>query len=356
LIWLLPVGGAVWGVVLDRYGQHAQHGAKLTRAQIFHFSIGVPTRVAPLALAGTLLTHLLGGSAGREGTALQMASGLGDGAARRLRFDNHDRRVLLIAALAGGFGSVFGVPFAGTLFAIEIAPASWRIRAQALVPAVLASFAGDWLVGALGVHHSHYAPLNGLTARDLGLIALYAPAFGLCGFAFVQLTELLRGLYRRVSHRRPVRMGFGGALIAAIVLTFHLDRFSGLSLDMLAEAFHGPAPAQEFEIKALLTALTVAAGFAGGEVTPLFVIGATLGSALSQLGDGPLRAAAAVGMVATFGAAAQAPLACMVMGIELFGWGAAPAMLIGCSIARVCGGRGGLYDHSALTLTVTGDR
>ncbi|MEP7203090.1 MAG: chloride channel protein, partial [Ilumatobacteraceae bacterium] len=178
LLWLLPAGGLVVGVAYHHLGGRAQGGSALIVEEIHEPTAWVPRRMAPLVFLGTIVTHLCGGSAGREGTAIQMSGSLTDGFARLLHVERDDRRLMLIAAIAGGFGSVFGVPIAGCVFALEVQTAH---RVRAVVPALTASVVGDLVVRAAGVTHTplpHLAPFD-LTASLAARVVLAGVAFGL---------------------------------------------------------------------------------------------------------------------------------------------------------------------------------
>ena len=349
LLWLLPVAGAAMAWVGAQYGGRAGGGNRLTMSQIHAFGDGVPARMAPLVYVGTIATHLFGGSAGREGTALQMAAGLTDGLASRVRLVPEDRRLLLIAALAAGFGSVFGVPWAGIVFAMEIAPTPWRERAVALPAAVVAALLGDRVVGWMGVHHTAYPDITGVRWRDALIAALVAPAFGIAAWLFIRLTEAIKEhLASRVA-APAIRAVLGGLAVIALTLLVGTRDYNGLSLPLLGRAFGlVEVGLGVWALKLLLTAVTVGSGYAGGEVTPLFVIGATLGAAIAHATGGPVLVLAAVGMMATFGAAVNASTACVVMGVELFGWGPIVPLVVGCGIARLCSSGRTLYAHEVV--------
>ena len=345
-LWLLPVGGAAmaWGGA--RWGGSATQGNRLTMRQIRRLDDGVPLRMAPLVYIGTLVTHGLGGSAGREGTALQLAAGLTDGLASRARVPRSDRQLLLIASIAAGFGSVFGVPWAGLVFAVEISPTSWRRRLAAVPACVVAALVGDRTVALLGVHHQRYPQLGGVRTRDVLVAMAVAPLFGLCAWLFIRCTDGVKNtLAGRFEHPAARAVVGGCAVIALTVVIGNRDN-NGLSIPLLQRAFGVAAIGLGvWFLKLLMTSLTVGSGYAGGEVTPLFVIGATLGSAIGHAVGGPVVLLAAVGMMATFGSAVNASLACAVMGVELFGWGPAIPLLLGCAIARLFSSGRSLYAH-----------
>lgn len=345
LLWLLPAAGLLSGGVYSAIGGSAIRGNRLTMTEIVGMREGVPLRMAPLVLGGTLLTHLFGGSAGREGTALQMSAGLTDGVAKRVGFDTVDRRLMLVAALAGGFGSVFGVPYAGVVFAMEVAPASRADRARALPAAVLASFIGNRVVHAVGVHHAHYPELELDDALDLLGVAAAGVVFGLSAWAFVRGTEFVTARTSGWVPSPAVRAGIGGVAVVAMTLAVGTRDYNGLSLPLISDAVSGVDIIWwAFAAKIVMTALTIGTGFQGGEVTPLFVVGATLGAALAGAVGVPSALLAGVGMMAVFGAASNASLACVVMGVELFGLSAVWPLLVACGVARVFSSRRHIYE------------
>lgn len=343
LLYLLPVGGAALAWAYATFGGRSSQGNALLIDQIHEPTAWVPRRMAPFVLVGTWVTHLFGGSAGREGTALQMSGSLSDGVARVLRLSNDDRVLLLLAALAGGFGAVFGVPLAGAVFAMEV-PAIGRVRYEAIVPTLTAAIVGDLVVGGLGYEHALRpqldVPLEGWLLARLALAGL---AFGLAGAAFAELTHAVRSLAARSLRWPALRAAVGGAAVVGLALLFG-RQYLGLSLPLADGALAGHhVDAWVFALKILFTAITLGCGFPGGEVTPLFVVGATLGGTLAPvLGLDP-KLVAAVGFVAVFAGAANVPLACTIMGAELFGGGTLVPMAVGCVVAYVFSSHRGIY-------------
>jgi H+/Cl- antiporter ClcA len=344
MLYLLPVAGLLIGLSNHHLAGRSSAGNALLLEEIHSPSQWVPRRMAPLVLLGTWWTHLFGGSAGREGTALQMSGSLSDAASRVLRLNHNDRSLMLTAALAGGFGSVFGVPFAGVIFAVEV-PTVGRLRYQALVPAVIASFVGDAVVTRLGHHHTARLAMDlSLSASTIGALIVVGLACGIAARLFVSVTSAIRSLGRRYVSSAVVRPVLGGMAVVGLAALFGRD-YLGLSLPLLDSALAGTSIALSvFALKLLFTAVTIGTGFLGGEVTPLFVIGATLGASAGELLGVPIGAAAAIGMVATFGAAANTPIACTVMGLELFGAAAVTPIAIGCMTAWIASGTGTIYE------------
>lgn len=356
LVFLLPVAGALMGLVLARWGQATRAGTSLVIDTIHDDGPELPLRMAPMVLVGTVLTHLFGGSAGREGTAVQMGASLTDWLSHRLGLSGALRRQLLAAGVAGGFGSVFGTPLAGAVFGLEFVVLG-RLEYRALVPALVASFVGDWVTRAWGIAHTPYphvaeVPLTlGLFARWLA----FAVAVAAVTVAFIELTHWLKQQGERRIPSLPVRLALGGAAVVAAWTAAGTDAYLGLGVPTIVRAFTDPAlPPEAFALKLLFTALTVGVGFLGGEVTPLFFVGATLGNALAGPLGLPLGLAAGVGLAAVFGAASNAPLALTVMAVELLGVEVFPHAAFVCLVAYLLTGHRGIYPAQRLDETKLG--
>jgi H+/Cl- antiporter ClcA len=343
LLFCLPAAGLGVGVAYHYLGGRAGRGNVLIIEQVERPTDWVPRRMAPLVLIGTWITHLFGGSAGREGTAVQMSGSLTDGMARVARLGPDGRKFLLAAAIAGGFGSVFGVPFAGIVFAFEVQRRR-RFGAIAFVPIIAASFVGDFVTRALG--HEH-AERTGVVV-DLGLgtmakLVISGVVFGVTAAAFIGATRVVSRLSTRLLPWPPLRPMMGGVAIVALALLFGRD-YLGLSLPLADAALAGEtAGAHVFALKLVFTAVTLGSAFPGGEVTPLFVIGATLGAAIAVPLGLPVALVAAVGFVAVFGGAANVPITCVVMGVELFGPRAALPLVVVCLVANATSTRHSIY-------------
>jgi len=346
LIYGLPLAGLSVGLAYHYLGGRAGGGNSLIIDEIHDPQEWVPRRMAPLVYVFTVVGHLFGASVGREGTAIQMSGSLTDAFARVVRIRPRDRRLLLIAAIAGGFGSVFGVPLAGTVFGLEVQSVG-RIRFDALVPAFVASTTGDLVVRALGVHHTRTPDLGAvhLDAALLAKCALAGVAFGLTAIVFADVTHALKQLVAATISWPPLRPFLGG--VAVLLLTGVVgDRaYLGLSIPLITASLAGGAgvAAGAFALKLAFTAVSLGSGFQGGEVTPLFVIGATLGVPLAHLLHVPVPLLASIGFVAVFAGATNTPLACTVMAVELFGAGVAVPAAATCIVAYVISTERGIY-------------
>ncbi len=346
MLFLLPAAGLVIGLAYHYLGGRAAGGNSLIIDEIHSPTAWVPRRMAPLVFLGTVVTHLFGGSAGREGTAIQMSGSLTDAFSRLVRLDRDDRRLMLIAALSGGFGAVFGVPIAGCVFGLEV-QAVGRLRYDALVPALSASLVGDLVVRAVGVKHSVLPQLMEvhLTAGLAMKVAIAGLAFGLASIVFTELTHGIKRAFGSLVIWPPARPMIAGFAVIGLIAVVGSRDYLGLSLPLIAKATAGGTGvvAGAFALKLLFTAVTLGAGFPGGEVTPLFVIGATLGVTMGRLLDVPVPLMAAVGLVAVFAGAANTPLACTVMGVELFGGNAVALFAIACVVSYIFSAHRGIY-------------
>jgi H+/Cl- antiporter ClcA len=347
LLYLLPVAGLVIGGVYDRYGQSVAGGNNLLLERIHsEETTAIPFRMVPLVLIGTVVTHLFGGSAGREGTAVQMGGTLANLATKPLKLSPRDHRLLIMSGISGGFGSVFGTPLAGAVFGMEVLSIG-RIDYEALVPCVVASIVGDAVCRALGVHHHAYSvrvlvpPLTPL----LALLTIVAGAlFAGAAAIFSELTHAIAHFMKERVKAPALRPVLGGIAIIALTSLVGTRDYLGLSLPLIDRSFTPEGVALwAFALKILFTAVTLGTGFKGGEVTPLFCIGATLGAAFAHLTGQPTGFFAALGFAAVFAGAANTPLACTLLGIELFGSPMAVPLFVSCVVAYILSGHRGIY-------------
>jgi H+/Cl- antiporter ClcA len=351
LLWFLPVAGLVIGCLYHYTGGHSAEGNNLVIDEIHEPNAGVPKRMAPLVYLSTNVTQLFGGSAGREGAGIQLAVSVSDAIARVLPLSRDQRRILMIAAMSAGFGAMFGVPLAGAVFGLEVQSVG-RIRYEALIPAFAASLTGDLVVRGLGVTHESLPQLGDLhtSAWVLLRVALLGVVFGLVGAVFVVLTHQLKKLSSRLLHWSPARPFVGGILIIGLTLAVGTRDYLGLSLPLAQSALDGQSTGgQVFALKLLFTAVTLGFGFYGGEVTPLQVIGATLGAALAPVLGLPVALGAVVGYAAVFGGVANVPLACTILAVELFGRNALIPSGIACVVAYIFSSHHGIYESQRLT-------
>lgn len=343
-LWLgmLPLTGLLAHLLYQRIHPPAARGTNALLEQVHSPAEGVSWKIAPLVLIATWLSHLGGASVGREGTAVQMGGSLACAFTPRRLPSLLPNSISL--GIAAGFGSVFGTPLAGALFAIEV-PIRGQIAWARLPGALLAAWVGDQVCQAWGIHHASYPANFQLSALLSALplqIALAALAFGLAGRAFIALTHGIQALQSRWTPHAWARLLAGSLALWALCALLQTRDYLGLgtlgeterSITLLsAFSDHGATPAS-WLWKLLATALSVGSGFRGGEVTPLFFTGATLGNALAPLLHAPTDVMAALGLVCVFCAASRTPWTAVLLGTELFGPASLPFFLLASWISQ----------------------
>lgn len=354
IIALLPLAGLGVGLLYRAFGRSVEAGNNLLLEEIHEPKSVVPFRMTPLVLFGTTVSHLFGASVGREGTALQTGASLADQLSRPLRLGPEDRRIVLMAGMSGGFGSVFGTPLAGAVFGLEVL-AIGKLRYDALLPCLVAAVVGDRVTHAWGAHHTVYSVpfIPPLDLTTLGATILAGIVFGFAGRLFAKLTHGIGQVFANTFRRAPVRPFVGGMLVALVVWATGSTRYLGLGIPTILDAFSGPLPWWDSGAKMLLTSLSIGSGFKGGEVTPLFFMGATLGNALSSILPLPLPLLAGMGFVAVFAGAANTPLASTLMAVEMFGPGAGIFAGIACVVSYLFSGHSGIYQAQRIGLSKT---
>ena len=348
LIALLPVAGLVVGCMYRYLGASVEAGNNLILETI-HAEAQTPTRtipfrMTPLILIGTFLSHLFGGSAGREGTAIQTGASLADQLARPFRLSTSERRILLICGVSAGFASVFGTPLAGTVFGLEVL-AIGAITYEALAPCMLAAFVADLTTRAWHIHHTIYVvqQVPAISPTRLLCAAVAGALFGVVALFFARMTHAIADLFKRFVPWPPLRPFLGGILVALAVFALGTTRYIGLGIPTIQAAFGPSHDPQDWLLKLIFTAVTLGAGFKGGEVTPLFFIGATLGNALAYLLPLPPSLLAGMGFVAVFAGAANTPITSSLMAMELFGAEAGAYAAVACVFSYLFSGHSGIY-------------
>jgi H+/Cl- antiporter ClcA len=348
IIWLLPLGGLIIGLLYHYYGTSVVKGNNLLLEEYENPQQPIPFKMAPLVLIGTLITHLVGGSAGREGTAVQMGGAIADQFSRWFQLDKNDRKTILILGISAGFASVFGTPLAGALFALEVVYFS-KINFKSVILSFAVAYAAYFTVEFWQVKHTHYTiatlpEMNGiylLWTIGAGIL------FGLAALLFSRTAHFWNRLFSKYIPYAPIRPLIGGTVLAVILFFIGTTKYIGLGVPEIVKAFSTPNESYDFLLKILFTGFTLGAGFKGGEVTPLFFVGATLGSALSVVIPLPIALLAGMGFVAVFSGATHTPIACTVMGMELFGIEGGIFIGIACVVAYFASGSIGIY-HSQI--------
>lgn len=349
IIALLPIGGFIIGLSYHLYGSSVVKGNNLLIEELHSPKKIIPFRMAPLVLFGTIVTHLFGGSAGREGTAVQIGGAIADRFTKLLNLSKRDRQVILIAGISAGFASVFGTPLAGGIFALEVLILG-RIRLDSIIPSFTAAIFANYFCEIWGITHTQYVistvpdmtPVNLLWSLLAGII------FGLVAMLFSKSTHLWGNLFKKNIKYPPLRPVIGGVVLAIAIFSMGTTKYIGLGIPTIVDAFDVNLNSYDFLLKLLFTSFTLGAGFKGGEVTPLFFIGATLGNVLIWFIPLPMGLLAGMGFVAVFAGATNTPIACTVMGIELFGIEAGVFIALACSASYLFSGHSGVYSSQII--------
>ena len=354
LIFGLPIGGLFVGLLYHQYGKEVSKGHNALFEEIYHYNPSkiIPLRMAPMIFLGTLVTHLFGGSVGREGTVVQMSACLGDQLKRFFKFSVEEKKTLLVSAISAGIGAGIGTPWAGGLFGMELmnpvknGKIKFFLNWRNLYPCYFASWVAYYTANLLKAPHSFYPPLSQapiFSYKIFLMVVLVGIFFGLVAKVFLFLTHLFEKLSSTLVSYPPFRpFIFGSILVCFYVLegSFFREgafslwqgpyRFAGLGLPVIQEAMTEILGLKDSLFKILFTAFTLGGGFKGGEFVPLVFVGATFGSALSAIL--PLSSAflGRLGFVSVFAAVSKTPYSCALMAIELFGFKIALPAFISC--------------------------
>ena len=324
MIYLLPLAGVVIPTIYKWMDMDSDKG---TNSVIIAARSGkrLPMRTMLLIFAGTVLTHLCGGSAGREGAALQLGASMAHRIGAAVRLDKKDLRIMTMTGMSAGFSALFGTPLAAAVFAMEVTSVG-SMQYTAIVPCIVSALVAWMVTDRLGVVPERF------TITDIPFLTLSAfaktlviAAFGaLISILFCVVLHKVSKAYKKRIPNAILRGGAGGILAAAVITLSGSRDFCGAGMDVIERAFLNPADPQAFIIKIILTAITLGAGFKGGEIVPVFFVGATFGSFVSPfLGVSP-SFGAAIGMTALFCGVTNCPMASLFIAVELFGAEALP--------------------------------
>jgi H+/Cl- antiporter ClcA len=343
LVYFLPLAGIIIQYLYLNWGKESAAGSNLLIWSYAQTNKSVSWKMAPLIFIGTVLTHLFGGSAGREGTAVQMGGSMASVLARLFQLDETDKRLFLLVGISAGFASIFGTPWAGFIFAFEFLWAKNQVK-ESVLPTLLAAFVAHYTCLFFGATHTQFPPvaLPIFSFPVLINVAIAGVFFGLAAQVFVRLNLISAKLFGSIQNNY-LRIILGSFIVLSLVMLLEVPNLTGLGIYTIVASFNESQPAYYFLLKILLTVITLTAGFKGGEVTPLFFIGATLGSVLVWVLPLPISLLAALGLIAVFAGASNAPVSSIIMGAELFGFNIFFYLLLACTMAFMFSGFTGIY-------------
>ena len=349
LIFLLPFGGLV---IVGCYRLlHDEHdtGTNLVISAI-HSDDNLPLKMAPLIFISTLITHLFGGSAGREGAALQLGGSIGNQLGSWFRLDEEDRHVMVMCGMSAAFSAVFGTPMAAAVFALEVVSVGVMYY-TALMPCMIASLVASGFAAGMGVTPEtfHVVDIPKLTIETGLKMGAIAVGCAVISIVFCMVLNGVAGVYGRWFKNPYVRVVVGSCLVIGITLLLGTSDYMGAGAELIEKAVEeGQARPLDFFWKLVLTALTMRAGFRGGEIVPSFCIGATLGCVMGNwLGFSP-SICAACGMTAVFCGVTNCPITSILIAFEMFGFKGVPFYLIAVSISYAASGYYGLYKDQTI--------
>ena len=346
VLYLLPAGGLV---IAGLYKLCKLEG-RGTNAVIesVHFGKEVPVLLVPLIFVSTVITHLCGGSAGREGAALQIGGGIGYRTGRLLHLGEKDLPLATLCGMSGVFSALFGTPLTATVFALEVISVGVLYYAG-LVPCITAAMVGYLVSLWMGVPPTRFTVvMPALDGWTLLLVVVLAILCALVSILFCRGLHVTEHLAERLMKNSYLRAAAGGAVIIALTLLLGTTDYNGAGMDVISRALTGEASGWAWLLKLLFTAVTIGCGFKGGEVVPSFFVGATFGCAAGTLLGLPPGFAAAIGLVAVFCGAVNCPIASVVLSVELFGADAMLYFAIACAISYVLSGYCGLYSSQTI--------
>ncbi|GAA0820032.1 chloride channel protein [Clostridium tertium] len=349
IIFLIPIIGVLTAYTYSKYGNGSNRGNNLIIESV-HKEVKVPFIMVFLTFIFTVLTHLSGGSAGREGTAVQIGGALTNKLANIFKMEHKEKRILIMSGISAAFGSVFGTPLAGTFFGMEVCFIG-KLSYEAMIYCFIGSYTANFVTESLGISHTSHLikSIPSISLHTLLVLIISSILFGVFGRMFAKGIHFVKGFYSKNIKNNIYRAIISSIVVLLVIVLFKLYKFEGLSTWLIDIGFSGNATLLDPIKKLILTILTLGAGFQGGEVTPLFDIGASLGGAIGNLTNIEPSLLAAIGMICVFGSATNTPLTTIMLGINLFGSEAVPYYIIGAFISYYVIGHNGIYGAQIIT-------
>lgn len=352
MLFFLPLAGLVIVASYRLTGMSDDKGTEFVIGAVREGRV-LRFRTAPLIFLGTVLTHLTGGSAGREGAALQLGGCLSGSLGRLLRLDDKDERIITMCGMAGGFSALFGTPLAAAVFAMEVESIGVMYYA-ALVPCVLSALIANVISGLFGVASTSFSlafvpdlgAVTMLQAIGLGIV------FGILANLFCKAMHVGGSLYQKIQNPY-LRVLLGGVLVILLSLAVGTTDYNGAGMQVIAAALAGSAVPWAFALKIVFTVLTLGAGFKGGEIVPCFFVGATCGCAAAPLLGMDAGFGAALGMVAVFCGVTNSPMTSILLGYELFGGQGLSLLALCAAVSYLLSGYSGLYHAQKILYSKT---
>lgn len=343
LVYLLPVGGLIIVALYKLLHDEKDTGTNLVISAI-HSDDELPLQMAPLIFLSTLITHLFGGSAGREGAALQMGGSIGNALGRLFRFDEKDKHVMIMCGMSAVFSALFGTPVAAAILPMEIVSVGVMYYI-ALVPCVISSLVAHGIAQSFGIAGSSFT-LGSIPKFDIVpavKISILAILCALVSILFCVLLHQSEELYKRLLKNAYLRIFIGGCIIAVLTLLVGNQNYNGTGIHIIEQCIDGTVRPEAFLLKMIFTALTIGAGYKGGEIVPSFFTGAAFGCLFGNLIGFSPALCSAIGMIAVFCGVTNCPITSLLISLELFGYKGVPYFLLATAFSYMLSGYFGLY-------------
>jgi len=349
LLWLLPLGGLAIVLAYRFAGMEKDRGTNFILVAV-RSNEPVTIKTAPLIFFSTVVTHLLGGSAGREGAALQLGGSIASSFAQTWELNEKESRIMTMCGMAAGFSALFGTPLTSVVFAMEVITVG-VMHYSAIVPCTVAALVASAISSSMGIAPTAFTITN--IPETIGLetgflVVLLGIASALISILFCVVMEHTSHTYKERIKSPLLRVFVGGCLIIALTYLVGCRDYNGAGMDVIIKALNGDAKAEAFLLKILFTALTLGAGYKGGEIVPSFFIGATFGCVAGAFLGLPAGFAASLCMAAVFCGVTNCPLTSIILCIELFGFHGTGYYALCCGISYMLSGYYGLYSEQKI--------
>ena len=355
LVLALPFGGLMIAFLYQTFGK-TDRGTNTVIASI-HSDVRIPFRMAPMIFLSTTITHLCGGSAGREGAALQLGGSIAGKLARIMHLTENSTRLMVLCGMSAGFSALFGTPLAAAVFAMEVVHVG-VMHYSALVPCVTSAMIAHFVASGMNIPPELFpiAAVPEMTALTFFPVVLFAVVVGAVSILFCHILHEADHYYRRFLKHPYLRIFIGGCLVVGFSALPGGTLYLGSGIGIIEEILHHgeQVPAAAFFLKMLFTALTLGAGFKGGEIVPSFTIGAAFGCVTAAFVGLPMELAAACGMVGVFCGVTNSPITSLLVAFELFGFEGMPYYLVTIAVSYLVSGHYSLYHEQRITHSKSG--
>ncbi len=348
LLFLLPLVGLVIVFIYRKMGFEKDPGTNLVLSST-QTEERVPLRMLPLIFISTILTHLAGGSAGREGAALQVGGSLGSVLSKIMKLKTEDSHITVLCGMSAVFSAMFGTPIAAAVFSMEVVMVG-AMQYAAFVPCIIAAVVAKYVTEIMGSHSAVYTVVLDvpITPMLLGQTILLGVLSGVLSMMFCRLMHKSSHVLAKMLPNAYVRAFIGGVLIVALTLMLGTRDYNGAGTHMIEQSFTGTVVWYAFLVKMIFTAITIGSGYKGGEIVPTLFVGATFGCVMGPVLGLPASLAAALAMIGTFCGVVNAPIASIFLAVEMFGTGDIMLFAIVCAISYVCSGYYSLYSSQTI--------